>query len=371
MPIDTHKKSRSAELSHSNFLHKGFQLMANYLNQHVALALCFSLSLLLSPLQDLNAANEDPATITSLQFSVAEDGNCTLTVDSREIAESHQRDGEVKGEEIKLDAFGDAKITKLDDGRLSVVYDFETIKDATQLIASFLNDQAKKQLGQSLSIDEDEGVLVLTPGKTKKVQVPLPRMIRPSFSIRVDLLGHTEGMFQLTASPGGNLIGVSIHGKNTPEKSASAGDINAYSRSAKSKQFKSLLKVNHPKSIQNEYQFKVDPDSINKNTMIAIAYFGDLPIAVKRIEITGKFPPSFGINLKQIGNRIIAQQVISGSAAQEAGIRKGDVLMSIDGKKVSSVKDARKALSECELGKEVVLNIQRYGKEREMKATPQ
>ena len=344
--------------------------MTNLLNQHVALALCFSLSLLLSRFQDLKAADEDPPIITSLQLSVAEDGNCTLIVDSREIAESHERDEEVEGKEIKLDFFGDANVTKLDNSRLNIVYDFAKLKDATQLIPSFLNEQAKKQIGQSLSIDEDEGVLVLTPGKTKKVNLPLPRLIRPPFSVRVDLLGHSEGMLQLTARPGGDLIGVSIHGKNTAEKSASAGDVNAFSRSANSNQFKSLLKVNQKKSERQEYQFKVDPDSINKNTMIAIAYFGDLPIPVKRIEITGKFPPSFGINLKQIGNRIIAQQVFEG-AAQEAGIRKGDVLLSIDSEKVSSVEDALKALSECELGKEVVLNIQRYGKEREIKVTPQ
>tara|TARA_R110002167_G_scaffold84128_1_gene228701 strand:- start:9040 stop:10140 length:1101 start_codon:yes stop_codon:yes gene_type:complete len=360
-----------AEQNHiaQHFSKKGFQQMTNKSIQQIALALFFSLSLFLLPLQEIKAADDAPLSITSLQLSVAEDGNFTLTVDSREIAESHQRE-DVKGKEVKLDAFGDAQVTKLDDGRLNVVYDFETIKEASQLLPSFLNEQAKKQIGQSLSIDEDEGVLVLTPGKTKKVNLPLPRLIRPPFSVRVDLLGHSEGMLQLTARPGGDLIGVSIHGKNTAEKSASAGDVNAFSRSANSNQFKSLLKVNQKKSERQEYQFKVDPDSINKNTMIAIAYFGDLPIAVKRIEITGKFPPSFGINLKQIGNRIIAQQVFEG-AAQEAGIRKGDVLLSIDSEKVSSVEDALKALSECELGKEVVLNIQRYGKEREIKVTPQ
>ncbi|MAX39945.1 MAG: hypothetical protein CME33_25660 [Gimesia sp.] len=345
--------------------------MTNKSIQQIALALFFSLSLLLSPLHELNAADDAPLSINSLQLSVNEDGNCTLTIDSREIAESHERDGDVKGEEIKLDSFGNAKVTKLDDGRLNVVYDFATIKKTTQLLPAHLNDQAKKQIGQSLSIDEDEGVLVLTPDKTKKVQAPLPRLIRPPYSVRIDLLGHSEGMLQLTARPGGDLIGVSIHGKSTPEKSASAGDVNAFSRSANSKQFDSLLKVNQKKSEHQEYQFKVDPDSIKNNTMIAIAYFGDLPFAVKQIEITAEFPPSFGIALKQIGNRIIAQQVITGSAAQEAGVRKGDVLLSVDGEKVSNVDETLKALSECELGKEIVLKVQRFGKEREIKVTPQ
>ena len=121
--------------------------MAKSLTQSVALALFFSLSLFLLPLQEIKAADQDPPIITSLQLSVAEDGNCTLIVDSREIAESHERDEEVEGKEIKLDFFGDANVTKLDNSRLNIVYDFAKLKDATQLIPSFLNEQAKKQIG--------------------------------------------------------------------------------------------------------------------------------------------------------------------------------------------------------------------------------
>ncbi|QGQ22004.1 PDZ domain-containing protein [Gimesia benthica] len=324
----------------------------------------------LMPVIELHAEGDLP-NITSLQLSVGEDGNCTLKVDSRDTEEAHKRDEKVKGEEIKLEAFGDAKVNKLDDGRLNVIYDFATIKDATQLFPSFLNDQAKKQLGQSISIDEDEGVLVLTPANNKRVNLPLPRMLRPPFTVRIDLLGHSEGMFQLTASPGGNLIATSLHGSKTPEKSASVGDIRVISRSANSKQLNSLLKVNHQKAELRDYHFKVDPEAVKNNAMLGIGYFGDLPIAVKKIEITAKIPPSFGIALKQVGTRIIAQQVVDGSAAQKAGIRKNDVIVAIGDKKAKSAKDALNSFSECELGKEVVLKVQRYGKDRAIKVIPQ
>ena len=47
------------------------------------------------------------------------------------------------------------------------------------------------------------------------------------------------------------------------------------------------------------------------------------------------------------------------------------MLLSVAGEKVSNVDEALKALADCELGKEVVLKVQRYGKEREIKVTPQ
>ncbi len=98
--------------------------------------------------------------------------------------------------------------------------------------------------------------------------------------------------------------------------------------------------MNHQKTARQEYQFKVDSEALQNNTMMGISYFGDLPIAITKIELTAKIPPSFGIALKQNGNRIMAQNVVDGSAAQKSGIRKNDVIVAIGNKKITSVKDA-------------------------------
>lgn len=62
---------------------KGFLQMAKSLSQSIALAFFFPLLFLL-PLHNLIGVVDSPATFTSLQLSVAEDGNRTLTVHTRD-----------------------------------------------------------------------------------------------------------------------------------------------------------------------------------------------------------------------------------------------------------------------------------------------
>ncbi|WP_145181942.1 hypothetical protein [Gimesia chilikensis] len=58
--------------------------MAKSLTQRMALALFFSPLLFLLPFHALKAADDTPLSSTSLQLSVVDEGNRTLTVHSRD-----------------------------------------------------------------------------------------------------------------------------------------------------------------------------------------------------------------------------------------------------------------------------------------------
>ena len=67
---------------------------------------------------------------------------------------------------------------------------------------------------------------------------------------------------------------------------------------------------------------------------------------------------------------IYIHDVMSGSAAHKAGIRRGDVIIEIDGDKIITMEQLTKLISQKKVGDELTITIVRNGKEtKELKAT--
>jgi serine protease Do len=63
---------------------------------------------------------------------------------------------------------------------------------------------------------------------------------------------------------------------------------------------------------------------------------------------------------------VLISSVGEGSPAEEAGARRGDILVGIDGRRVDSVEDAREAMAGRLVGESVPLTIKRNGQTRDM-----
>ena len=70
----------------------------------------------------------------------------------------------------------------------------------------------------------------------------------------------------------------------------------------------------------------------------------------------------FGVEKPRKGEGIVVHAVKEGSPAEKAGIQKGDVIVSLDGKKVEDPYVVAKEIAEELPGKKVVLKIVREGK---------
>lgn len=335
--------------------------------KHVILVL--SLALFYIALPVLTVLGDDATTFTSVRLSVDDKGAGVLTVDSRSAEEIKSPESSAS-EPVSLKVFGKAMVSKLKDGRLDVTYDFSKVTEIADVIPSFVPPPARTALEKQLSIDGDEGVLVLLPDEAKRIQLPFPRMIRPPFEMQVDLIGHSDGLLQLTAAPGNHLIGVSLHGENTPEKDVEPRTVVVFERPGPKGQFKNLLKIAHGSSEQREYRFRVNGDAIQLNTMLSIGYLGELPLGIRRIRVVANFPASFGMGVEQRGSRVMVTQVLDGGAAQEAAIKKGDILLTVDGKAVADSPTALNLLAACEIGSPVKLSVLRLGKKQEIEVTP-
>lgn len=317
----------------------------------------------------LAVLGDDATTFTSVRLSVDEKGAGVLTVDSRPAEDAKQPDPS-PSEPASLKVFGKATVSKLKDGRLEVIYDFSKVTEIADVIPAFVPPPARTVLEKQLSIDSDEGVLVLIPDETKRIQLPFPRMIRPPFEMQVDLIGHSDGLLQLTAAPGSHLIGVSLHGENTPEKDVEPTTIAVFERPDPKGQFKNLLKVTHESSEQREYKFRANGESIQRNTMLSIGYFSEVPLAIRKIQVIANFPASFGMGVEQRGSRVMVTQVLDSGAALGSGIKKGDIIVAVNGEKVTDAANALKQLAECEIGLPVTVEVLRFGKKQEIAVTP-
>ncbi len=333
-------------------------------------SLLLSLALISLVFSAQNVLGDDAITFTSVRLSVDENGSGVLTVDSRPAEEAKEREPS-SSEPADLRIFGKATVSKLKDGRLDVTYDFSKVTEIADVIPSFVAPPARTALEKQLSIDGDEGVLVLLPDETKRIQLPFPRMIRPPFEMQVELIGHSDGLLQLTAAPGNHLIGVSLNGENTPEKDVEASTVVVFERPGPKGQFKNLLKITHGSSEQREYKFRVNGEAIQLNTMLSIGYMGELPLAIRRIRVTASIPASFGMGVEQRGSRVMVTQVLDGGAAEDAGLKKGDILLAVDTKAVADSTAALNLLAACEIGSPVKLSVLRFGKKQEIEVTPE
>ena len=79
--------------------------------------------------------------------------------------------------------------------------------------------------------------------------------------------------------------------------------------------------------------------------------------------------PALGVTLKLRDAGVVVSAITPGGAAEAAGLKVGDVLTRIDGRKVTSVREATDYIAAQQPGDEVELQIQREGRQRLLKAT--
>ncbi len=80
-------------------------------------------------------------------------------------------------------------------------------------------------------------------------------------------------------------------------------------------------------------------------------------------EIPAAGGPALGVVLSSKTKAIQIEAVTDGSGAQEAGLRKGDVIVSIEGHGISKIEDIAEALKDRKAGNKVKVTCRRGGKE--------
>ncbi|WP_108649231.1 Do family serine endopeptidase [Dongshaea marina] len=111
------------------------------------------------------------------------------------------------------------------------------------------------------------------------------------------------------------------------------------------------------------------PSGMVKNLVSQILKYGEVrrgTLGIMGGELTSDLAKAFGYD-KDHG--AFVSQVLKDSAAQAAGLKAGDIIISINGKKISSFGELRAKIATMGAGKEITLGVFRDGKINEFKVT--
>jgi hypothetical protein len=92
------------------------------------------------------------------------------------------------------------------------------------------------------------------------------------------------------------------------------------------------------------------------------------PVVIERVRIASPLMASLGVQLDGVAGQVSVKQVFENGAAEKAGLKEGDILLSVNGQRVRDAESAVEAISSSTIGEEVTLKIKRNGKESVLKA---
>jgi PDZ domain-containing protein len=81
--------------------------------------------------------------------------------------------------------------------------------------------------------------------------------------------------------------------------------------------------------------------------------------------------PTMGIQFDATGGQLRIVKVIEGSGAEKAGLRIGDLIITVDGEGVTSIENVQKLLAGKHRGDEITLQLTRNGESKQIKVTLQ
>src|SRR5690606_6070064 len=112
------------------------------------------------------------------------------------------------------------------------------------------------------------------------------------------------------------------------------------------------------------------PANIAQSIMNQILQFGEVRRGLLGVSISDfNAETAKAIGVEATSEGALVQEVVSGSAAEKAGIEVGDVIVAIDGSRVKGASDLRNTIGLKRSGEAVRVDVIRDGKRRQFKAT--
>ena len=110
------------------------------------------------------------------------------------------------------------------------------------------------------------------------------------------------------------------------------------------------------------------PVNIAKSIMSQILQYGKVRrglLGVSISDFSAETAKAYGV---EAGEGALVQEVNSGSAAEKAGVKVGDVIVAVDGRKISNASELRTTIGVKRSGDKVQLDLRRDGKQRSVTA---
>jgi len=255
-------------------------------------------------------------------------------------------------------------------------------KGVWEITQTFEDPDALKRFSGPFS-EDDENVsysakakaLAFNPKNGSKAVLSYPLRFRLPLTVEADIRTASEhGHFQINPNANTNknlhpFVNVFTHdGCDTLDLSCSwvvSRDASKGEPTIKEIFGKRGISISKTASMDGFSPVEVDPEGIY---ILKLGTFnagpGDCTWYLNRLSMTARFAPTLGLSLKQDGEAILAEKVLRESLAEMAGIKAGDIVVSIDQKNPGTLQRAMLLLSLTNYGDSWEIEVERGGERK-------
>lgn len=274
-----------------------------------------------------------------------------------------------RGAPLSLSRWPHTKATKGRDGIFRFAHDFRDADDLKTLASGE---------PPNVSLDRELGVLTFTPGRLPEwaggklgAGFTYGKRQRLPLSVSADINTFGGGEFYISvfllSQPVSVLSGKIISGEEkltVPFKVDVSWTVVGEDRRGRSKKDVTKLieesSVSLDRPFEKKFRLPLPSATITELCNVSLGMeSGKKPTTVSRLEMQGRTAPAFGIELNEKETVVFAKRVFEKSLGEMAGIQAGDILLAVNGKKPSSMKEALEMLSRLPIGEKVTLAVSR------------
>ncbi len=304
--------------------------------------------------------------VRQVRLSLAEDGDCRLVIDTRA---GEQPQEEPTGEAATLAGISNAVVRKTQAGSHRIVYNFAEVASTADFAR--LNGAMPQPL-DGISIDRTAGTLVLTPvpiekSQGKRARFSFPRLVDVPLSIGVDFEELPGGTFfvELNSQQPAGVLGVNVAWDRSHQNVVAHVFWVPVVGGRQGKAIHLLdRKLEAEKLSDFSLHLPIDPTPIRDRFSLSFGHYGQEPVSIRRLDVEARVIPSFGIEWDTDRGKLRVKSVTKGGPSERAGLKVGDLLVSVGGQKPTSLKDLMARLALAPIGEELKFVVQRGGQEK-------
>lgn len=270
-----------------------------------------------------------------------------------------QRKSMFNGEQVHVHSWSKTLAQRNNEGLLRILHDFS---DADSI------DKWCENINGDLRIDNENKVLTLRPNANgdDKGSFKINGYFRLPFNSVFEISGKESGIVQFDVKALGKNSNVFQFKIDFSTKTAEG----VLQESNSTKMLFRKNDVSFNSLFQEKFQFNVSKEEARNLHGLSVYYKVDPslqgksePLRISILEVVARFVPLIGVTWGQKGSDVFVNSVLPYRAGEKAGIRQGDIVKAINGKKMTNSREVTGLIWDSRIGDELILTIDRRGEE--------